>query len=62
MTIDNDRYALKGLSNLRNITVAKEKLRLWPGGLLNDIGDAVVEDASTWFTCVYIGKEKQMWS
>jgi transposase InsO family protein len=27
----NDRYALRGLGNLRNMIVAKDKLRLWPG-------------------------------
>lgn len=30
-TLDNDRFSLRGIGNLRNITVAKEKLRLWPG-------------------------------
>ncbi|KAH9637846.1 hypothetical protein HF086_005504 [Spodoptera exigua] len=29
--LPNDRYALKGLGNLRDISVAKEKLRFWPG-------------------------------
>lgn len=29
--LDNDRYSLRGTGNLRNITVAKEKLRYWPG-------------------------------
>lgn len=31
----NDRYALQGIGTLRNITVAKEKLRFWPGELIN---------------------------
>ncbi|CAK1549316.1 unnamed protein product [Leptosia nina] len=29
--LEHDRVYLKGLNTLRNITVAKEKLRLWPG-------------------------------
>lgn len=29
--LPHDRYVLKGIGNLRNITVAKDKLRLWPG-------------------------------
>lgn len=29
--LEHDRFYLKGLNTLRNITVAKEKLRLWPG-------------------------------
>lgn len=29
--LPNDRYSLRGIGNLRNITVAKDKLRLWPG-------------------------------
>ena len=29
--LQNDRFSLRGQNNLRNITVAKEKLRMWPG-------------------------------
>ena len=29
--LDNDRFSLRGIGNLRNIIVAKEKIRLWPG-------------------------------
>lgn len=29
--LEHDRISLKGLNTLRNLTVAKEKLRLWPG-------------------------------
>lgn len=29
--LQNDRFSLKGQTNLRNIIVAKEKLRVWPG-------------------------------
>lgn len=34
--LPNDRFALQGLGNLRNISVAKEKLRLWPGELIDE--------------------------
>lgn len=39
----NDRYALKGLNNLRNIIVAKEKLRFWPGEWVEE--NTVAENA-----------------
>ncbi|KAF9408849.1 hypothetical protein HW555_011597 [Spodoptera exigua] len=29
--LEHDRFSLKGLNTLRNIIVAKEKLKLWPG-------------------------------
>lgn len=29
--LEHDRISLKGLNTLRNLTVAKEKIRLWPG-------------------------------
>ncbi|KAF9424318.1 hypothetical protein HW555_000457, partial [Spodoptera exigua] len=29
--LDNDRFSLRGIGNLRNIIVAKDKIRLWPG-------------------------------
>lgn len=29
--LPHDRYSLRGVGNLRNITIAKDKLRLWPG-------------------------------
>lgn len=29
--LPNDRYALRGLGELRNIVIAKDKLRYWPG-------------------------------
>lgn len=29
--LPHDRYTLRGVGNLRNITVSKDKLRLWPG-------------------------------
>ncbi|XP_038221969.1 uncharacterized protein LOC119839641 [Zerene cesonia] len=29
--LSNDRYSLRGQNNLRNLIIAKEKLRLWPG-------------------------------
>lgn len=29
--LDNDRFSLRGTNNLRNVIIAKEKLRLWPG-------------------------------
>lgn len=35
-TLPNDRFALQGRGNLRNITVAKEKLRYWPGELVDE--------------------------
>lgn len=35
--LPNDRYALRGLSNLQNITIAREKLRYWPGELIEEI-------------------------
>ncbi|KAJ8705933.1 hypothetical protein PYW07_010710 [Mythimna separata] len=34
--LENDRFSLRGFGNLRNITVAKEKLRLWPGNWVED--------------------------
>lgn len=34
--LDNDRFLLRGIGNLRNITVAKEKLRLWPGNWVDE--------------------------
>lgn len=37
--LPNDRYSLRGVRNLRNITVAKDKLRLWPGEWVDE--DAV---------------------
>lgn len=41
--LPNDRFALSGLGDLRNLTVAKEKLRYWPGEWLEE--NSVVEDA-----------------
>ncbi|KAF9419247.1 hypothetical protein HW555_004174 [Spodoptera exigua] len=35
--LPNDRYSLRGIGNLRNITVAKDKLRLWSGEWIDDI-------------------------
>ncbi|CAH2223131.1 jg19574 [Pararge aegeria aegeria] len=29
--LENDRFSLKGLGNLRDAIIAKEKLRIWPG-------------------------------
>ncbi|RVE43148.1 hypothetical protein evm_012227 [Chilo suppressalis] len=31
-----DRYSLRGINGLRNITVAKDKLRIWPGELADE--------------------------
>lgn len=41
--LPNDRYSLRGIGNLRNITIAKEKLRFWPGEWVDE--NAAVEDA-----------------
>ncbi|KAF9794542.1 hypothetical protein SFRURICE_006152 [Spodoptera frugiperda] len=41
--LPNDRYALKGNGNVRNIVVAKEKLRFWPGEWVDE--DSAVEHA-----------------
>lgn len=34
--LPNDRFALRGIGNLRNITIAKEKLRYWPGEMIDE--------------------------
>ena len=39
--LPNDRYSLRGLNGLRNIIVAKDKIRLWPGEWVDD--DTVVQ-------------------
>lgn len=41
--LPNDRYALRGLGNLRNIVITKEKIRYWPGELVEE--NIAVEDA-----------------
>lgn len=41
--LPNDRFALRGIGNLRDITVAKEKLRFWPGEWVEE--NIAVEDA-----------------
>lgn len=34
--LPHDRYSLSGIGNLRNIIVAKDKLRKWPGEWVDD--------------------------
>lgn len=34
--LPNDRFALRGTGNLRNIVIAKEKLRYWPGEMIDE--------------------------
>lgn len=36
--LPHDRYSLRGTQNLRNIIIAKEKLRYWPGEWVEDGG------------------------
>lgn len=36
-SLPNDRFALKGRGNLRNLVIAKDKLRLWPGELEENV-------------------------
>lgn len=38
--LPHDRFNLRGLGNLRNIIVAKDKLRCWPGEWVVDEGDS----------------------
>lgn len=40
--LPNDRFALKGIGNLRDIVIAKEKLRFWPGEWVDE--NMAVED------------------
>lgn len=42
-TLPNDRYSLRGHNNLRNIIVAKEKLRIYPGEWIDQ--NASVEES-----------------
>lgn len=41
--LPHDIYSLRGIGHLRNITVAKEKLRKWPGEWVDD--DAVTNES-----------------
>lgn len=41
--LPNDRYNLQGIGSLRNISVAKEKLRFWPGELIDE--NVITENA-----------------
>lgn len=48
--LENDRYHLKGPGNLRNVTIAKDKLRLWPGEWVDQnvsLENYLLEDNST---------------
>lgn len=40
--LDNDRFSLKGLGNLQDVIIAKDKLRLWPGEWVNE--NVLIED------------------
>lgn len=40
--LPNDRFTLQGIGNVRSISVAKEKLRLWPGELIDE--NVIVEN------------------
>lgn len=47
--LPKDRYSLRGLGNLRDITVSKDKLRLWKGEWLGEdttIDDTTVNDTT----------------
>lgn len=40
--LPHDRFTLRGIGNLRNIIVAKDKLRQWPGEFVDD--EAIIND------------------
>lgn len=49
--LPNDRFALRGTGNLRNIIIAKEKLKYWPGELVDE--NVAVENV---LTIIFIGR------
>lgn len=44
--LENDRYNLRGSGNLRNVIIAKDKLRVWPGEWTDQNASMVIENDS----------------